>query len=105
MDPKTNPFGPGAGTQPPELAGRGKIIADAAIALGRVKLGRPAKSQMLLGLRGVGKTVLLSPQHGDTAFTVPMFDEFMRRSMPDWTPAAPAGSQTRKRARRRARGR
>lgn len=60
MDPKTNPFAPGAGTQPPELAGRDKIIADATVALGRVKLGRPAKSQMLLGLRGVGKTVLLN---------------------------------------------
>lgn len=60
MDPTTNPFAPGAGTQPPELAGRGKIIADATVALGRVKLGRPAKSQMLLGLRGVGKTVLLN---------------------------------------------
>jgi len=60
MDPRTNPFAPGAGTQPPELAGREKIIAEAAIALGRVKLGRPAKSQMLLGLRGVGKTVLLN---------------------------------------------
>src|SRR5215470_16658644 len=60
MDPKTNPFAPGAGTQPPELAGREKIIDAATIALGRVKLGRPAKSQMLLGLRGVGKTVLLN---------------------------------------------
>jgi hypothetical protein len=53
----------------------------------------------------IKKGMVYSPQHGDTAFTVPMFDEFMRRSMPDWTPAAPAGSQTRKRARRRARGR
>src|SRR5262250_3179452 len=60
MDPKTNPFAPGAGTQPPELAGRGKIIDAATIALGRVSLGRPARSQMLLGLRGVGKTVLLN---------------------------------------------
>jgi DNA-binding CsgD family transcriptional regulator len=60
MNPTTNPFAPGAGTQPPELAGREKIIADATVALGRVKLGRPAKSQMLLGLRGVGKTVLLN---------------------------------------------
>jgi len=60
MDPKTNPFAPGAGTQPPELAGRGQIISDATLALGRVLLGRPARSQMLLGLRGVGKTVLLN---------------------------------------------
>lgn len=60
MDPITNPFAPGAGTQPPELAGREKILLDAKIALARVALGRPARSQMLLGLRGVGKTVLLN---------------------------------------------
>jgi hypothetical protein len=33
----------------------------------------------------IKKGVIYSPQHGDTAFTVPMFDEFMRRSIPDWT--------------------
>ncbi len=60
MNPTTNPFAPGAGTQPPELAGREEIIKSATIALGRVKAGRSAKSQMLLGLRGVGKTVLLN---------------------------------------------
>jgi hypothetical protein len=60
MNPRTNPFAPGAGSQPPELAGRGPIIDAAGIALGRIRLGRPAKSQMLLGLRGVGKTVLLN---------------------------------------------
>lgn len=60
MDRTENPFSPGAGTPPPELAGRDKIIEDATVALARVKSGRPAKSQMLLGLRGVGKTVLLN---------------------------------------------
>lgn len=60
MDPIQNPFAPGAGTQPPEMAGREKILEDARIALSRVKVGRPARSQMLLGLRGVGKTVLLN---------------------------------------------
>lgn len=60
MDPRTNPFAPGAGTQPPELAGREKILADADIALHRLRHGRSARSQMLLGLRGVGKTVLLN---------------------------------------------
>lgn len=60
MDPIKNPFAPGAGTQPPEMAGRDKILADATIALGRIKLGRQARSQILLGLRGVGKTVLLN---------------------------------------------
>jgi hypothetical protein len=60
MDPTINPFVPGAGTQPPELAGRDEIIASAKTALARIKLGRHARSQMLLGLRGVGKTVLLN---------------------------------------------
>lgn len=60
MDPVRNPFAPGAGSQPPELAGRESIIEAADTALQRVLLGRPAQSQMLLGLRGVGKTVLLN---------------------------------------------
>ncbi|PTW58864.1 AAA ATPase-like protein [Breoghania corrubedonensis] len=60
MDPVRNPFAPGAGSQPPELAGREGIISAADTALQRVLLGRPAQSQMLLGLRGVGKTVLLN---------------------------------------------
>jgi len=60
MDPARNPFAPGAGTRPPQLAGREKLIEAARIAIRRVKAGRPAKSQMLLGLRGVGKTVLLN---------------------------------------------
>jgi hypothetical protein len=60
MDPVRNPFAPGAGSQPPELAGRQEIITAADTALQRVLLGRPAQSQMLLGLRGVGKTVLLN---------------------------------------------
>lgn len=60
MDPVRNPFAPGAGSQPPELAGREDIVAAADTALQRILLGRPAQSQMLLGLRGVGKTVLLN---------------------------------------------
>lgn len=60
LEPRRNPFAPGAGTQPPELAGRDAIIESASVALDRVKLGRPANSQFHLGLRGVGKTVLLN---------------------------------------------
>ena len=60
MDPVRNPFAPGAGSQPPELAGREEIVSNADTALQRIMLGRPAQSQMLLGLRGVGKTVLLN---------------------------------------------
>ena len=60
MDPRINPYAPGAGTPPPELAGRDKLIEDAAIALDRVRAGRAARSLILYGLRGVGKTVLLN---------------------------------------------
>lgn len=60
MDPVRNPFAPGAGSQPPELAGRKEIIDAADIALQRVRIGRHDQSQILLGLRGTGKTVLLN---------------------------------------------
>ena len=60
MDPVRNPFAPGAGSRPPELAGRGHIINRAEIAVQRVVQGRHDKSQILLGLRGTGKTVLLN---------------------------------------------
>lgn len=63
MDPVRNPFAPGAGTPPPELAGRGAILERVDITLGRVKQGRSAKSVLLIGLRGVGKTVLLNRIH------------------------------------------
>jgi AAA ATPase-like protein len=60
MDPMQNPFSPGAGSPPPELAGRGPLLEQARITLGRVKAGRPERSFLLVGLRGVGKTVLLN---------------------------------------------
>lgn len=59
MDRAKNPFSPGAGTPPPALAGRSAILEDAMVALKRVKNGRSEKSMILVGLRGVGKTVLL----------------------------------------------
>jgi Cdc6-like AAA superfamily ATPase len=59
MDPIRNPFSPGAGTPPPELAGRDELRESLRVALERARIGRPAKSAMLVGLRGVGKTVLL----------------------------------------------
>lgn len=65
MDPIRNPFAPGAGTPPPELAGRDELRNALHIALERAKIGRPAKSAMLVGLRGVGKTVLLDRVRGD----------------------------------------
>lgn len=60
MDPRKNPYAPGAGTPPPELAGRDDLIERAAIALDRIREGRAARSLILHGLRGVGKTVLLN---------------------------------------------
>jgi len=60
MDPIRNPFSPGAGSPPPELVGRERILEEARILLGRVKERRPEKSILLTGLRGVGKTVLLN---------------------------------------------
>ncbi len=60
MDPIKNPFSPGAGSPPPELVGRNDIIKQAKILLGRIKQRRSEKSLLLVGLRGVGKTVLLN---------------------------------------------
>src|ERR1700722_5393852 len=60
MDRIKNPFSPGAGAPPPELVGRDPILEEAAILLGRIKQKRPEKSMLLIGLRGVGKTVLLN---------------------------------------------
>ena len=59
MDPVRNPFAPGAGTPPPALAGRDDLLETVRIALDRVRIARPTKSILMVGLRGVGKTVLL----------------------------------------------
>ncbi|MDQ6949559.1 MAG: ATP-binding protein [Actinomycetota bacterium] len=59
MDPVANPYSPGAGTPPPALVGRDAELAAFDTAVRRLGIGRPAKSVMLTGLRGVGKTVLL----------------------------------------------
>lgn len=60
MDKINNPFSPGAGSPPPELAGREGVLEQARVLLGRMLVGRPEKSLLLTGLRGVGKTVLLN---------------------------------------------
>lgn len=65
MDPIRNPFAPGAGSPPPELAGRDSVRQKMQLCLGRLRIGRPAKSVMLIGLRGVGKTVLLDKMMRD----------------------------------------
>src|SRR3954465_7629820 len=60
MDPIRNPYAPGAGQRPPELAGRGPQLGAFDVVLERVARGRPERSMILTGLRGVGKTVLLN---------------------------------------------
>ncbi len=69
MDPVQNPFAPGAGSPPPELAGRDRLLEAARVALARIRLGRPAKGLLLVGLRGVGKTVLLDRMRTDAEAT------------------------------------
>ncbi|MBX3611154.1 MAG: ATP-binding protein [Hydrogenophaga sp.] len=65
MNPVRNPFAPGAGTPPPELAGRDALLETLQVALQRTRIGRPARSAMLVGLRGAGKTVLLDRARDD----------------------------------------
>ncbi|MEJ0002280.1 MAG: ATP-binding protein [bacterium] len=60
MDAIKNPFAPGAGTQPPELTGRSENIARAEIVMDRILAGKHDRSILFIGLRGVGKTVLLN---------------------------------------------
>jgi hypothetical protein len=65
MNPVTNPYAPGAGSPPPELAGRDAVREKMSICIQRVRLGKADKSIMLVGLRGVGKTVLLDQMMRD----------------------------------------
>ncbi|MGI8678637.1 MAG: ATP-binding protein [Jatrophihabitans sp.] len=64
MDPVRNPYAPGAGQRPPELAGRDAELATFDVLLERAARGRPERSVVLTGLRGVGKTVLLNAMRG-----------------------------------------
>jgi len=59
MDPRKNPYSPGAGTKPPALVGRDKQIESFDILLERLENGYVEQSMIITGLRGVGKTVLL----------------------------------------------
>jgi AAA ATPase domain len=85
MDPRINPYAPGAGTQPPELAGRDEIRDRADIALDRIRAYRSARSLILYGLRGVGKTVLLNKISVDAearGFVVVPIEAPEERSLP-----------------------
>src|SRR3990167_5548095 len=89
MDRAKNPFSPGAGTPPPELAGRSTILENAAVALKRVKNGRAEKSMIMVGLRGVGKTVLLGEiQHlaelqGYKAIFIEAHESRQKKNLPE----------------------
>src|SRR6186997_1642383 len=65
MDAIANPYAPGAGTPPPELAGRDELREQVRVAVERLRLGLPTKSILMIGLRGVGKTVLLDRMRDD----------------------------------------
>ncbi|TJY59427.1 ATP-binding protein [Sinimarinibacterium sp. CAU 1509] len=85
MDPRINPYAPGAGAPPPELAGRDQVIEAASIALDRMRNGLVARSLMLVGLRGVGKTVLLNRLHNDaeaSGFATVVLEAPEQRSLP-----------------------
>ena len=85
MDPIRNPYAPGAGTRPPEMVGRDDLRATVRIALERIRLGRPSKSIVMVGLRGVGKTVLLDQisEDAEASGVLPLRIEAPeRRSLP-----------------------
>ncbi len=85
MDPRINPYAPGAGTIPPELAGRSDIIEKVSIALDRCRNGLSSRGFLCVGLRGVGKTVLLTrmSQEADTKGFMTLFVETPeKRSLP-----------------------
>lgn len=67
MDPIRNPYNPGAGTPPPALVGRDALIESFGVTVQRAMHGRPGQSLMPIGLRGVGKTVLLNRFSEDAA--------------------------------------
>lgn len=86
MDMLNNPFSPGAGSPPPELAGRNDILKQAMMTLARVKRGRSEKSILLIGLRGTGKTVLLheiSRLAEKEGYNTAMIEAHEKKSLPE----------------------
>ncbi|MBI5411658.1 ATP-binding protein [Candidatus Peregrinibacteria bacterium] len=85
MDPRTNPYSPGAGNPPPQLVGRNEIIEQVSIQLDRCRNGISYRSFLMVGLRGVGKTVLLnhlSINAEANGFAVVSIETPERRSLP-----------------------
>ena len=83
MDPIKNPYTPGAGTRPSELAGRAAEIDSFRVQLARLLAGRPEQSQIITGLRGVGKTVLLNTfeDHAEASGYLTAFRELTQESI------------------------
>jgi hypothetical protein len=65
VDPVRDPYAPGAGTPPAELAGRNEARETVSVDIERLRRGLPSKSVLRVGLRGVGKTVLLDRMRDD----------------------------------------
>ena len=85
MDPTLNTYAPGAGTPPPELTGRAQLLENARIALTRTRNGLPTKSFILVGLRGVGKTVLLNrvdDQAREAGYHTSLIEAHEEKSLP-----------------------
>ena len=85
MNPVQNPYSPGAGTPPPELVGRDEIYERARIAMERIRLGKSAQSILMVGLRGVGKTVLLEKirKHAESRqLYTPYIEAVEKKSLP-----------------------
>jgi hypothetical protein len=82
VDPINNPYTPGAGTRPSELAGRDEEIENFKVLLARLRAGRSEQSQIITGLRGVGKTVLLNTfeNHAEDAGYHTVFRELTQES-------------------------
>ena len=79
MDPIANPYAPGAGAPPPALVGRDELLERFRVSATRLVRARQTKSLMLIGLRGVGKTVLL-----DRMREMAEADGIQKRSLPSW---------------------
>ena len=107
MSPLDNPFAPGAGMPPPVLAGRDELLASLHVAAERTRRRLAARSVLLLGLRGVGKTALLHHAHQRSqaaGLATVLIEASDRGTLPASLAAELHGALLRLSRRRRARG-